>query len=245
MEFEVEVIYEDPQVLVVNKPSGMLIHEDGRTRSSTLVDWAIDKCPGIKNVTDGSYSENGTESISRPGIVHRLDKQTSGVVLIAKTQEAYQFIKQQFQDRTVFKEYHAFVYGQFKKSRGCIVSDIGKDAGDFKKWSAHNHRIRGPKRDAETEYVADVDRSPVSFVRFYPKTGRTHQIRVHADAIGHAVISDSTYAHKRQSFLGFNRLALHARVLSLHLNPGAAEQTFVAAYPEDFQNAVIEYEKGD
>ena len=150
----------------------------------------------------------------RPGMVHRLDKETSGVMVLAKQQEVFMTLKKHFQKGKVEKEYHSFVYGTPREARGTISLPIGKSRADFRRFATRH--TRGEVRDARTEYVVVGSCAEgSSFVRFYPKTGRTHQIRVHAQSLHTPIVCDSLYAASQEPLLGFSRLALHSRRVSL------------------------------
>lgn len=227
----IPVLYEDPDILVVNKPAGLVVHSDGRTEEPTLVDWLLEKYPSIKGV--GEYDE-----IERSGIVHRLDRETSGIMAIAKNQKAFAFLKEQFQSRKVEKIYHAFVYGKVKQDEGVINRPIARSKRGGATWSATRGK-KGKEREAITEYKVLKRRKDYSLVELRPLTGRTHQLRVHLKAINYPVVCDKLYAPNRGCVLGFNHLALHARSLSLAL-PNGREIKIEAPYPKDFQNALLE-----
>lgn len=205
---EIKILYEDKDVLAVNKPSGLIVHSDGRTKEPSLSDWLIEKYPDIKKVGEPWRATNG-EIIWRPGIVHRLDRDTSGALLIAKTPESFEFLKKQFQERRVKKTYRAFVYGSVKTDTGLIDKPIGRSKNDFRKWSAE-YGARGDKREAVTAYKVLKREKIATYLEAYPETGRTHQIRVHLKAIGHPVVHDQLYAPKSPQILGFSRTALHS-----------------------------------
>lgn len=232
---EPTILYEDNDIVAINKPSGLMVHGDGKTTEKTLVDWVIKKFPSIEGVgepielTDDDY-------IDRPGIVHRLDKDTSGVMLIAKTEEGFEVLKEQFQNREIKKIYHAFVYGVPKQERGLIDKPIGRSQHDIRMWSSERG-ARGPKRDALTRYVVKESGPGVSLVQIMPETGRTHQIRVHFKSIRHPLISDSLYASTEPQKLGFTRTALHARSIEF-TNCEGKKVRIEAPYPEDFENAL-------
>ena len=228
---EISVLYEDSHLLAVNKPSGLMVHGDARTSEPTLTDWLLEKYPKIASVGEPMTLQDGTK-IERPGIVHRLDKETSGVLLVAKTPEAFAHLKKQFQDRKTSKTYHAFVYGVVKEDRGVINRPIGKSKNDPRLWSAQRG-ARGTMRDAVTEYRVLRRGTDASYLEIFPKTGRTHQIRVHLKAVNHPVVCDRLYAPKREPLLGFNRLALHALRLSF-TDVDGTERTVEAPLPEDF-----------
>jgi len=231
----IEILYEDADMLVVNKPAGLVVHSDGKTDEPSLADWILEKYPETKEVGEPSRTREG-EIIYRPGIVHRLDRETSGVMLVAKTQKGFESLKKQFQEHEIKKEYHAFVYGEMKTDKGTIDRPIGRSNKDFRMWSAQRG-ARGELREAITEYKVVSRKDGYSFVHVFPKTGRTHQIRVHFKAISNPLVSDSLYAPNRENTLGFKRLALHSYQTTFTDISGAI-QTVTAPYPEDFAGAL-------
>ena len=235
LQFKINILYEDDDVLVVNKPSGLVVHSDGKTKEPTLTDWILENYPDVRGVGEPTKLSDGT-MIDRPGIVHRLDRETSGVLLVAKNQKAFEFLKKQFQEREMEKTYRAFVYGEMKNDSGVIDRPIARSTGDFRKWTAERGR-RGEEREAVTEYRVLARYNGFSFLDVHPKTGRTHQIRVHLKAISHPVVCDKLYASKKECALGFSRLALHA--FSLKFNTPSDKTVIVEApYPDDFKEAV-------
>jgi 23S rRNA pseudouridine1911/1915/1917 synthase len=228
-------IYEDNDVLVLNKPAGLMVHSDGRSTEKTLTDLILEHYPTLVSVGEPWTASDGTV-IPRPGIVHRLDRDTSGVLVVAKTQDAYGFLKKQFQEREIKKVYNAFVYGNIKEDEGVIDKPIAKSKKDFRMWSAQPG-ARGKEREAVTEFTVLQRGKDVVFLELRPKTGRTHQLRVHMKAIHHPIVCDSLYAPNRPCLLGFGRVALHARQITFTL-PNGEEKTYEAPYPEDFQKAV-------
>ena len=206
---EIPTLYEDQDIIALNKPAGLVVHSDGKTEEPTLVEWLLKKYPDISGVGEPLRLSNG-KVVDRPGIVHRLDRETSGVILVAKTAEGFACLKAQFHDRKIIKHYHAFVYGQMNDERGMIDRPIGRAKTDFRKWSAERG-ARGELRDAVTIYKVLKTSPTVSFVEAIPKTGRTHQIRVHLRSISRPVVSDKLYAPGKPEMLGFTRAALHAR----------------------------------
>ncbi|OHA18972.1 MAG: hypothetical protein A3C08_00765 [Candidatus Taylorbacteria bacterium RIFCSPHIGHO2_02_FULL_47_18] len=223
---KIQILYEDNDVLVINKPAGLIVHADGRTNEPTLVDWVLGKYPEIKMVGDAA----------RPGIVHRLDRDTSGALVIAKNQKAYDFLREQFQSRKVEKIYHAFVYGRVKNDEGVIDRPIARSKRGGALWSATRGK-KGKERDAVTEYKVLKRGDGYSLIELRPLTGRTHQLRVHLKAINYPVVCDKLYAPKKECLLGFNRLALHARSLTLALISGKKIK-IEAPYPNDFEEAL-------
>ncbi|MFA6273514.1 MAG: RluA family pseudouridine synthase [Candidatus Paceibacterota bacterium] len=222
---KIEILYEDKDVLVVNKPTGLMVHPDGKSKGPFLTDWLLKKFPELKDVGE-----------SRPGIVHRLDVGTSGVLVIAKNQPTYLWLKKQFQNRKISKVYNAFVWGEMKDDRGMIDKPIGRSKNDFRQRSAERGK-KGKIRDAITHFVVKKKSGGFSFLEVRPKTGRTHQIRVHLKAVGYPVVGDSLYAPKRPLALGFNRLALHAFSIEFE-NPAGQTISVIAPLPEDFQSAL-------
>lgn len=226
------IIYEDHDIVVLDKPAGLVVHPDGRTEEPSVSEWFISKYPEAKNVGEPMGK------IERPGIVHRIDRDTSGVLLLAKTKIGHKVLKEQFQKREIEKIYHLFVYGNVKDNQGTINLPIGRSVSNFSKWSAEQG-IRGEKRKALTYYkvLKRADDETSTFLEAKPKTGRTHQIRVHFKALHHPVICDKLYASRKPYLLGFNRLALHA--LTINFNDVSGERHSVSAkYPEDFTNAI-------
>lgn len=209
---DIEILYEDKDIVAVNKPAGLVVHEDGKTEEPALTDWIIKKYPKTKSVGEPvETKEWGT--IARPGIVHRLDRGTSGVILIAKTKKAHAHLKEQFQNQLISKKYYAFVHGDMKEPWGTIDKPIGKSPADFRRWSA-GRGARGEMRPAETWWNL-IAHAPergggYSFLEIEPKTGRTHQIRVHMKAVQHPVACDELYAPEKGCELSIKRTALHA-----------------------------------
>lgn len=235
---EIPILYEDKNIVAVNKPAGLVVHSDGRTTEPTLVDWILEKYPQIKTVGEPLTLSSG-EVVYRPGIVHRLDRETSGVILIAKDQETFEKLKSQFQERETQKVYNTFVWGEFKDTEGIIDRPIGKSRKDFRLWSAQR-MAKGEMRDALTEYKVLAQKDDIAFLEVTPRTGRTHQIRVHMKAINHPVLCDRLYGPKRPKALGFERLALHAR--SIEFTDTKGEKVKVEApYPEDFKRAIAQF----
>ncbi len=237
---EPEILFEDDDVLVINKPAGLIVHSDGRTEEPSVATWAARTYPQMLDVGEPWVSPQG-ETIPRPGIVHRLDRSTSGVMILAKTPEAYAFLKKQFQDRAIEKEYRAFVYGQPKGERGVIELEIVRVRSVPPRWGVKRAGEEKKNRAAVTEWkVLRQGRAEngesVSYMELKPKTGRTHQIRVHLKAIQHPIIGDPLYAIGKASLLDFTRPALHAYRLTLTL-PGGERKTFEAPLPEDFRKA--------
>ncbi len=265
MSIDIPILFEDKNYLVINKPAGLVVHADGRTTEPTVVDWILEHHPEMKEVgeplkirifnkksetdTNPDFPEETPEQalqseqvVFRPGIVHRIDRDTSGVLVIAKNQESFLHLKEQFQNWGVDKIYNAFAYGQMHDEDGVIDRPIARSKKDFRLWSAQRG-ARGEVREAVTHYkvlaTTNLDRDDLgfSYLELSPKTGRTHQIRVHLKAINHPIIADPLYAPKRKAALGFKRLALHARSISFKSLAGK-QITVEAPYPADFEVAI-------
>lgn len=234
---DITILYEDDNIVVINKPSGIFVHRDAHMEQATVTvaDWHVKRVPSAANV--GEPLDTPTGVLLRPGIVHRLDRETSGVLVLAKTQEAFTFLKAQFHDREAKKEYRAFVYGELKEKKGVIDRPITRSAKDFRLKSAQRGG-KGIARPALTEWECIAGNNTHSYVRMMPKTGRTHQLRVHMKAINHPIVCDKLYAPKQPCELGFGRLALHAYTLTLQMlhkeGEEIEEMTFVAPLPQEF-----------
>ena len=191
---KIKVLYEDKDILAIEKPSGILVHPDKVSKGGTILDLFLKKYPKIE-------------------IVHRLDKETSGVMLLAKNKKAHEFLKSQFANREVKKTYVAIVSGSVKLDRGVINKPIGRSPKDFRRYSA-GRGARGEMREAITQYkVLKRFEAPSKFtyLEIYPKTGRTHQIRVHMKYLNHPVVCDSLYNPDNPCPKGIKRMALHAK----------------------------------
>jgi 23S rRNA pseudouridine1911/1915/1917 synthase len=227
---EIKIIYEDENILAVNKPAGLLVHGP-----DSLVDWLIEKYPDIKKVG---------EDPERPGIVHRLDKDTSGVLLIAKNQGSFEYLKKQFQDRKIKKKYIALVDGRMRGESGIINLPIAKSKSDFRKRAVGEKTI-GKEREAMTEYKVIKKFENFTLTEACPKTGRTHQIRVHMKAIGHPVVCDKLYGPKNKKCpFDLTRQFLHANTLEFSLpaspsgGPDGSRINLEADLPNDLQKVL-------
>jgi len=242
-----EIIKEEKDYLIINKPAGLVVHSDGRTQEKTLCDFLIERYPEIKGlgeplkIREGENNQENKKIIDRPGIVHRLDRNTSGVMIIARTQEGFEYFKNLFKNRKTQKTYHAFIYGNLKEDSVIINEPIGRSKKDFRQWMAGD-RARGKLRSAETEFkvLKRSDKKDLTFIEAYPKTGRTHQIRVHLKYINSPIVCDDLYAPNRGSRLGFNRMALHAYSIKFKDLEGEVKE-YTAEYSEDFENAVKKF----
>lgn len=223
------IIYEDPAILVVDKPAGMVVHPAFGHHSGTLVNAILAHCDDL----------SGIGGVQRPGIVHRLDKDTSGLLVVAKTDQAHQSLVAQFKGREVEKVYLALVHGRVKDSEGLIDLPIGRDQAHRKKMSTRGSR----GKDARTTWRVLENYRQTTLLEVRIETGRTHQIRVHLSTSGHPVVGDSLYGGIRNSgniddkiralLRGMRRQALHAASLSF-LHPLSGERiVFSSPLPPD------------
>ncbi len=228
---EPKIIFEDKNLLVINKPVGILVHardEQLLDQEPTIVHWLLKKYPTIKKI--------GDNPILRPGIVHRLDKEASGVMVVAKTSAAFDFLKNQFKNREVKKEYLAWVYGQLSKNWDTISFPIGRSREEGRMAArpiSTTKEENQPGKEAVTEYEVLQIEPHKTLVKVMPKTGRTHQIRVHFFALNHPLIGDPLYQSKSFKTIPSERLLLHAHKLTFK-NLEGEEQTFTAPIPKKF-----------
>jgi len=180
---EIDIIYQDSDIIVINKPPGIVVHPAPGHYSGTIVNALLFHCRDLAGI--------GGEM--RPGIVHRLDKDTSGVLVAAKNDSAHAFLSSQFKERKIKKTYMAIVHGSMEKDSGSIVLPIGRDAANRKKMSV----VTRKPRIAETHWKIVERLEGVSLISIDLKTGRTHQIRVHCSAIKHPVVGDQVYGQNR------------------------------------------------
>lgn len=244
----IEIIYADADIVVVNKPPGVAVHGGEAVSGPTVADFLLEKFPEMGQVGDLPV---GRQAINlRPGIVHRLDKNTSGIMVAARNQKSFLALKEIFQKRLAEKIYRAIACGEFKEKQGVINFPIGRIAADPLKRGVEmgKRRIRGA-REAVTEFKVLRQGKEFALVEVRPKTGRMHQIRVHLAAIHHPVACDTVYGGKKVCCpAGASRPAegearpagrqlLHAFSLSFSY-PEGRRLYFEAEAPEDFSNAV-------
>ena len=179
------IIYEDKNLLVINKPFGLLTHPTPHRDEPTLITWLLEAYPEIKNVG---------EDPTRPGIVHRLDKDTGGLMIIAKTQKSFEHLKNLFSSREIHKKYLALVWGNIKNDTGIIDKPIGLARGIAKRTTHTTKKTR----EAITEYKVRTryPHANMTLIELSPKTGRTHQLRVHMASIGNPIVGDKLYGRK-------------------------------------------------
>jgi 23S rRNA pseudouridine1911/1915/1917 synthase len=191
---KIKVLYEDKDILAIDKPFGISVHPGGRSKEKTITDWVLKNYPKLKGV--GEPVTFNEKKINRPGIVHRLDRETSGVLIIVKTKKAFAYFKKQFMDREIKKTYYAIVSGWVKDDHATINKPIGRSPSDFRRRLA-GRGVRGKLREAVTEYRVlkrfEDKNNKYTYLEIHPKTGRTHQIRVHMKFINHPVVGDTLY----------------------------------------------------
>ncbi|MBI4225451.1 MAG: RluA family pseudouridine synthase [Candidatus Sungbacteria bacterium] len=228
-----EIIYADQHMIVINKPPGIAVHGGVSVFGETLVDSLLQQFPEIRTV--------GDDSTIRPGIVHRLDKDTSGIMVIARTQESFEILKNIFKTRQVQKTYLAIICGNPKQKTGIITFPIGRLIKNPLKRGADTPGrptvIRGA-REAYTEYRVLKTGQTYSLIELKPKTGRMHQLRVHLKALGTPIACDRIYGGKQVCCPTPNgRQLLHAQSLTFSF-PDAGSLFFEADPPEDFRLAL-------
>lgn len=227
---ELPILYEDDAIVAVAKPAGVMTHPDGHSTEETVSDWFAARYPESAAVGESQRLPDGTE-LARPGIVHRLDRDTSGVLVLAKKPEAHAHLKQAFQNREAKKTYLAFTHGVPKERKGVIEFSIGRSRKDFRLRSAQP-KAKGTLREAITRYEVLADIGTHALLKVMPETGRTHQIRVHLKAIHHPITCDALYAPNHTCDLGCARLGLHAYALEIPLLSGERKR-IVAPIPDD------------
>jgi 23S rRNA pseudouridine1911/1915/1917 synthase len=180
---EIDRLYEDKHLIVINKPPGLVVHPAPGHYSGTLVNALLYHCPDLK----------GIGGALRPGIVHRLDKDTSGALVVAKSAEAHEYLARQFKARTIQKTYLSLVYGEFDATDGTIRLSIGRHPTDRKRMSTKSRK----RREAETQWNICEQFKGITLLELHLKTGRTHQIRVHCAAMDHPIVGDPVYRPRK------------------------------------------------
>ena len=215
-----DILYEDAHVLAVCKPSGQVTHPAARNFTGTLLNAAVHH---LKE--GGGRKGKGL----RPGVVHRLDRETSGVLVIAKDAKSLEILSRQFEKRTVEKIYRAVVCGRMEHKKGEIVGAVGKDS------SGSKMAVTTSGKYARTDFKLLENKDDFAYLEAYPKTGRTHQIRVHLAKIGHPVLGDPLYSNPAKDA---PRMMLHAWRLTFTHPKTNKSMTLTAPLPEDFQKAL-------
>ncbi len=219
-----DIVYEDHNLVVVNKPAGMVVHPSVGHDSGTLVNAILAHSPDIEGI--------GGEM--RPGVVHRLDKDTSGIIIIAKNDRTHQFLQNQFIERKVEKIYYALVDGIPKSSTGRIEAAIARSKKDRKKMAVFPE---GQGREAVTYYQVMEQFDKHAYLEVKPETGRTHQIRVHLEFIGIPIVGDRVYGRKKPT-LNIRRHFLHAAELRLLIPGETRVRSFLVKLAPDLETAL-------
>ncbi len=215
------IVYQDDDLLVVDKPKGMVVHPAPGNYTGTLVNALMYHCG------DKLSSING---VIRPGIVHRIDKNTSGLLMVAKNDKTHNFLASQIKEHTFKREYNAVCVGHFKEKTGTINAPIGRSKNDRKKMCVTKEN----SKEAVTHYEVLEEFDGYSLVKFILETGRTHQIRVHSKYIGHPVLGDDVYS---KPFKGLEGQCLHAKTLGF-VHPNGEYLEFESPLPEYFVNVL-------
>ena len=221
-----DIVFEDEDIIVINKPSGMVVHPAPGNESGTLVNALLYHCKG---------SLSGINGVIRPGIVHRIDKDTSGLLVVAKNDESHVFLSSLLKDHGIKRVYHAIVVGHYKESKGTVNAHIGRHPVDRKKMA-----VVATGREAITHYEVIEEYPSYTYARFQLETGRTHQIRVHTSYIGHPIIGDEVYGGNKTAFEKNNKALLdgqilHAKILSFPHPRTKETVTFESELPSNFK----------
>ena len=236
-----DIVYEDDYIIVINKPKGMVVHPAPGNYSGTLVNALLYHCKD---------SLSGIGGVMRPGIVHRIDKDTSGLLVVAKCDEAHTALSEEMKHHGIEREYHALVSGGFRDDTGTVDYPIGRNPKDRKKMAVVISG--GAAREARTHYTVLERFGGVSYLSLKLETGRTHQIRVHMSYTGHSLLGDDVYGGGKTTFEQkhknlFSGQALHAKKLSLTHPRTKERMTFECPLPKEFSSALeilrSEYEK--
>ncbi|MEK9157883.1 MAG: RluA family pseudouridine synthase [Patescibacteria group bacterium] len=232
---EISKVYEDENLIVLNKPAGLIVHPKNATdEQSSVVSWLSSQYEDIEKVGE-PFIASGTES-ARAGIVHRLDKDTSGLLVVAKNDETFYYLKSLFQTRKIQKHYYALVYGRPKEGHGIIDAPMGRIG--LKRTIKLDGKKLLDSKPAITEYSIAKGYTKYSLIDVSPKTGRTHQIRVHLQSIGCPIVGDPVYGPKGwQKPEGLMRLFLHAYRLEFNTQDGKS-LVLEAELPEDLQKVL-------
>ena len=222
-----DVVYEDEDVIVVNKPVGMVVHPAPGHPDGTLVNALLHHC---------GDSLSGIGGEKRPGIVHRLDKDTSGLILIAKNDAAHAALSEQFKQRTMEKHYRAVAHGSFSKEEGLIDAPIGRHPIDRKKMA-----VVPNGKPSRTEWHVLEHLNGATYLDVHLLTGRTHQIRVHMLSIGHPLLGDKIYAPNLKTPVRIPRLMLHAYTLAFTHPTTGKRLTFCAPLPAAFEDTLQKF----
>ena len=231
LDAKIQIVFENNDFVVIAKPAGIVVHPSASTPSGTVVNWLLWKYPEIKIVGEDKL---------RPGIVHRLDRETSGLMVVAKNQKTFTWLKRQFQDRKVTKRYLVLAMGEVKEDSGEIKWPIGRSRQDPTKQVVYKSKGSVPESAREAvSYWRVIKRFPgFTYLEVVPTTGRMHQVRVHLKATGHPVAGDEKYGSVRRELpKHLGRMFLHASQLSF-LGPTGERFSFTLPLPGELENAL-------
>lgn len=234
------IIRETEDYLVLDKPAGLICHSDGRTIEPSVAQWLAANYPDTSPVGEPWISPQG-ESIPIQGLVHRLDRGTSGVLVAARTNALWEYLRASFKEHRVEKEYRAIVYGDIDGEQGRIVAEIARSAEKPRRWYARACDASHVRAAITQWQVLSRGSTPegdrYSVLALFPKTGRTHQLRVHLSSIGHPIVADHLYAPEKPVLFGLTRPALHAYAISFPL-PSGERVRYEAMLPPDLASVI-------
>ncbi len=219
-----DIVYEDDSVLVINKPAGMVVHPAAGNTEDTLVNALLHHC---------GDSLSGIGGVQRPGIVHRIDKDTTGLLIVAKGDMAHNHLSAQMKTRTLSREYFALVHGNVKEDAGTMDAPLGRDSRDRKRMAV----VKSGGREAITHFTVLERFGQFTLLMCKLQTGRTHQIRVHMRHMGHPIVGDKTYGVKKEPF-GLDGQLLHAGAIGFIHPDTAQEMRFTAPLPPAFERVL-------
>lgn len=226
IEMDLDIVYEDADIIVINKPRGLIVHPTPTTKEATLVNGVLYHCKDL----------SGINGVLRPGVVHRIDKDTTGLIIMAKNDEAHQFLAAQLADKTMNRKYYALVNGVIQHDNGTIDAPIGRDPNDRQKMAVTDKN----SKEAVTRFKVIKRYRKNTLIECSLLTGRTHQIRVHMEYIGYPVVNDPKYAPKRSRG---NGQLLHAHQLTF-IHPRTKQQMVLECpLPADFQEYLDQLDK--
>ncbi|ONI46504.1 RNA pseudouridine synthase [Candidatus Epulonipiscium fishelsonii] len=227
-DIDIDIVYEDSDIVIVNKPQGMVVHPSAGHDDGTMVNALLYHCKGNLSGINGEI---------RPGIVHRIDKDTSGLLMVAKNDSSHFYLSNLLKDHNITRKYHAIVYGVIKEDEGIIEKPIQRCQQDRKKMG-----ISQNGKFAKTKYKVLERFKDTTYVELSLFTGRTHQIRVHMTSIGHPLVGDPVYGRKKHLF-GLNKQTLHAKILGFTHPSSLNEMYFESEIPIYFKDIIDKCKK--
>ncbi len=241
---DISILYEDDDLLVINKPAGVVVNRADTVHNETIQDWMESKSkvksPASPAGRQKSKVETESDFLKRSGIVHRLDKDTSGCLILAKNEESFTALQKQFYDRLTQKVYTALVHGEVVPAIGSVIAPVGRLP-----WNRQRFGVYPGGREAQTDYrvehIYSHDDQKYSLLTFFPKSGRTHQLRAHAKYMNHPIVADPWYSGEkttRSDNLWCPRLFLHAAKITFTQPQTGKQITVEAPLPEDLEKAL-------